>query len=41
MGKAANEKARVKFNEWIDDGNKLTYNQLRKMNSIWKKDYID
>ena len=32
-------KARDKFNDWLKDGNKLTYTQLRGLNSVWKKDY--
>ena len=32
--------ARLNFNEYLSEGNKLTYLQLRKLNSVWKKDYV-
>lgn len=33
--------ARIIFNEWIKQGNKLTYEELRNLkNEDWKFDYI-
>jgi len=31
--------AREDFQSFLKAGNKLTYRQLRKVNSVWKKDY--
>lgn len=30
---------RLNFNQWVNKGGKLSYNQLSKLNSVWKKDY--
>ena len=39
MADKANQQARGNFQDWIDQGNQLTYKQLRKLNSVWKADY--
>jgi len=31
--------ARENFKAYIEEGNKMSYRQLRKLNSVWKKDY--
>lgn len=33
------QQAREKFNDFIKAGNKLPYNQIRKLPSVWKNDY--
>ena len=33
--------ARGKFVKYLEGGNKLTYDQLRKLNGVWKDDYVD
>lgn len=35
------KQARKNFNDFIKAGNKLPYNDLRKLNSSWKKDYAN
>ena len=39
MADKANEAAREGFKDWLDGGGKLTYGQLKKVNSVWRKDY--
>lgn len=34
------EKHRVNFNEWLKDGNKLSYAELKELNSVLKGDYV-
>ena len=36
----ANDIAHESFKSYIAEGNKMNYKQLRKMNSVWKKDYV-
>ena len=38
-GRLADE-ALKNFNKWLDDGHKLTYDDLSKLNAKWKNDYI-
>ena len=33
--------ARKNFQNWVGQGNKLSYNNLRRLNSVWKKDYVE
>mmetsp|Transcript_42051 Transcript_42051/g.64441 ORF Transcript_42051/g.64441 Transcript_42051/m.64441 type:complete len:234 (-) Transcript_42051:24-725(-) len=33
--------ARKNFNEFLAQGGKLTYAELKKLNSVWKEDYIN
>ena len=33
--------ARKKFNEFLKEGGKLSYDQLRELNSVWKQDYMN
>jgi len=38
--KEVHKQARKNFNEFIEQGGRLSYLELRKLNSTWKKDYI-
>ena len=40
IGDELKSQMRDKFNEYINAGNKLSYEQLRELNSVWKKDYM-
>ena len=33
-------KARTIFNEWIDDGKRLTTEEITDLKSDWKDDYV-
>lgn len=39
LQRQADKEAREQFKSYIEDGNTLSYNQLRRLNSIWRKDY--
>lgn len=41
LKKKVDTKARDQFKAYIEDGNTLSYDQLRKLNSVWRKDYHD
>ena len=32
--------ARQRFNNYVNEGNRVNDSQLRRLNTIWKKDYI-
>ena len=34
------EEARANFNTFIGAGNSLQYKELKKLNTVWKKDYV-
>ena len=40
LHKETNIVAKENFNVWLKDGNRLSYNHLRKLNTVWKKDYV-
>ena len=40
LKKRVEEKQRENFNKFINDGGRLTYKELRELNSVMKKDYI-
>jgi len=32
---------RSNFNKFVSGGGRLTYGELRRLNSVWKRDYVD
>lgn len=40
IGKQVDDVARENFVTWLEAGNKLSFGQLKKLNSVWKSDYI-
>ena len=41
LHKETEKVAQEKFKGWLADGNRLSYLDLRKLNTVWKKDYVE